>query len=107
MPVIIIQNLRNKTIDFLNQNLTLLDILHGEGVDWMHSCGGKGNCTSCKFKIIRGGEYLNDKTFSEITFEKQNLLGSDERLACQVKVNSDLIIMAPNEFKLPHINYSD
>ena len=107
MPVIVIQNLRNKKIEFSDRNLTILKILHDSGVDWMHSCGGKGNCTSCKVQVLKGAQNLNQITVPEKDYLKMRLLKKHERLACQCKAKSNLIIRAPEEFKLSHIKYSE
>ena len=107
MPEIVIQNLSNKKIVFSDSNSTILKILHNAGVDWMHSCGGKGNCTSCKVQVLEGTQSLSQMTFPENDYLKMKQLGKDERLACQCKANADLVIRAPEEFKLSHIKYSE
>ena len=105
MPDITVANLKNKTIHCENKRERLLDVLLKE-TDWMHACGGKGRCTTCKVKIISGMEGLNDRTVNEERFFNLNKLRKDERLSCQVTVESNLLIEVPKETQLPHINYS-
>ncbi len=105
MPQIIIANLKSKSIQFQNKRERLLDILLKE-TDWMHACGGKGRCTTCKAKIISGKEALSDLTVNELRFVNLNKLHENERLACQVIVEDDVTIEVPKETQLPHLNYT-
>lgn len=105
MPTITIENLASKTIECEGNSEKLLHILL-KHTDWMHACGGKGNCTSCKAIIKRGMEHLGAHTHAELKYLKLNKLRSDERLCCQVEVKGDLVIAVAEEFKLPHLNYS-
>ena len=58
MPKIIIRNLDNKLIEVNDGNQTILDAIHGAQIDWMHSCGGNGRCTTCKMIIHAGQDTL-------------------------------------------------
>lgn len=106
MSKITIRNLNNKEALSHNNLKTVLNIIHDNHIDWMHACGGKGRCTTCKLKVIDG-----DQNFSELsTFEKkltiQDLLTKNERLACQCTIHGDIAIEVPDENKLPHLTYS-
>jgi len=105
MPTITIENLASKTIECEGNSEKLLHILLAH-TDWMHACGGKGNCTSCKAIVRRGMEHLGERSPAEIKFIKLNKLQSDERLCCQVMVMGDVVIAVANEFKLPHLKYT-
>jgi ferredoxin, 2Fe-2S len=85
----------------------VLSVLQSGHVDWLQSCGGKGKCVTCKFRVIRGVENLDGLTPSEIYYRNQTLLDSDERLACQASVFGDVELEVPEECKMPHISYSD
>lgn len=104
MPEIIIANLQSKTIHSEKKSERLLDVLLRE-TDWMHACGGKGRCTTCKARIIEGMESLSPKNNNEKRFFKLNKLRADERLACQVSLVGDLKIEVPKETQLPHLTY--
>ena len=107
MASIVIRNLNEKIIQNPNLAKPLLWIFLENGMDWMHACGGKGRCTTCKAIILKGGENLIPKSAAEIRYESQNQLAANERLCCQAKlVGDDLEIQVPEESKLPHIQYS-
>lgn len=105
MPKITIANLQSKSIHCENKREKLLDILL-EATDWMHACGGKGRCTTCKAKILSGFENMSERTETEEEYLKLNKLRIDERLACQVYVEGDIEIEVPKETQLPHVVYS-
>jgi len=106
MPTITIKNLDNKSICYKDTNQTILSVLHENNIDWMHACGAKGRCTTCKMIVHKGLAEMN----KESTFEKQyRTIGQlllNERLTCQSQATEDLIISVPESSKMPHINYS-
>ncbi len=104
MPTIVIDNLQSKRIIAKDKSERLLDILLAE-MDWMHACGGKGKCTTCKAKILEGRENLTEHTPAELQYQKLNRLGADERLTCQVCVLGDVKIAVTKEYQLPHLKY--
>ncbi len=104
MPEITIANLKNKTIRSQKKGERLLDIVLAE-TDWMHACGGKGRCTTCKAKILSGLATLPPRNAHEERFFKMNKLRDDERLVCQLEPDTDLVIEVPRETQLPHLNY--
>lgn len=106
MAQIIIKNLYNKVIVVSNNSQTVLDSIHEHYIDWMHSCGKKGNCTTCKMLILEGAENLSQPSRNEMNFMKLKRLSSNERLACQCFVNGDIIVEVPAIYKLPHVQYS-
>ncbi len=106
MPAVIIANLQSKTIHCEDKRERLLDILLS-ATDWMHACGGKGRCTSCRAKIVSGMENLTEKTRSEEQYLKMNKLQKDERLTCQVHLSGDVEVVVPRETQLPHLTYSE
>ncbi len=106
MALIVIQNLEEKTIQVQDFSKTLLRHLQDQQIDWMQACGGKGRCTTCTVRILRGLENLEPKTKAEINYEMQGLLQINERLACQVKIKGDVLVAVPDQYKLPHVKYS-
>lgn len=107
MAKIQIENLFRKTLEVSDQNKTILQHFHDNHIDWMHACGAKGRCTTCKIEVKAGLESLGQLSEAEKKYFQQNLLKSNERLSCQVKISGDVIVCAPHEYKLPHIHYSD
>jgi ferredoxin, 2Fe-2S len=104
---IVIKNLPGKIVRFHPIGQTVLQVLQDNGIDWMHSCGAKGRCTTCKFRIIQGSDNLSSLTSAERRYRDQKLLAGDERLACQARTVGDVELEVPDESKLPHISYSD
>jgi len=106
MPTIKIVNLQGKTIHCEDKREKLLDILLAE-TDWMHACGGKGRCTTCKAHVLSGMEHLSPPTRQEMQYMKLNKLQKEERLTCQVFLNGDITIRIPKETQLPHLTYTE
>ncbi len=106
MPKITIRNLNNKEVSSLNNSQTILNIIQESGIDWMHACGGKGRCTTCKARVLLGIEHLGDRSKFEEKLINLNVLAADERLCCQCILKGDVTIEVPNENKLPHLKYS-
>lgn len=107
MVKIVIENLGRKELEVNNSSKTVLNHLHEHYLDWMHACGAKGRCTTCKMVVIDGAEHLNEFTKAELKYIDRGELGQNERLACQAIASGDIIIRVPRAGKLPHINYSD
>ncbi|MEY3565969.1 MAG: hypothetical protein RJA23_2139, partial [Bacteroidota bacterium] len=40
-----IQNLGNRSIETENTESKVIELIHENGIDWMHACGKKGRCT--------------------------------------------------------------
>jgi ferredoxin, 2Fe-2S len=106
MVKIVIENMAGKEV-IGKAGSSALRLLHENGVDWMHACGGKGRCTTCKMIVIMGAEALGPLTDTEKRYRTKNELGFTERLACQAKVTAVCHIQVPEEYKLPHLTYTD
>jgi ferredoxin, 2Fe-2S len=106
MARIVIANWQEKTWEVHDLSKTLLRHFHDRHLDWMHSCGGKGRCTTCKAIIITGSQNFQPVTAAELSYRQQGLLKDTERLACQAKISGDIVIAVPEEYKLPHIRYA-
>lgn len=108
MPKIVIKNLDNKVISFNETSKTILATLHDNFIDWMHACGGKGRCTTCKAVVEKGMENLTPLTVHEERFKAMKALKENERLTCQCVVEkNEVLIKVPESGKLPHMTYSD
>lgn len=102
-----IANLFEKTIETTQFAKPLLKHFQENGLDWMHACGGKGRCTTCKVIIRAGQENVGPLTPAEKRYAREGALKSGERLACQVRITGDVCIAVPREYQLPHVRYSD
>jgi 2Fe-2S ferredoxin len=108
MPKIVIENLFNLTIDLPPSTSKVIEIIHESGMDWMHACGKKGRCTTCKLIVLEGIENLSEMTDRELVFHIQGRLKSNERLACQVVLQKgDIKVRVAEPNKFPHISYSE
>lgn len=108
MPKIVIKNLDNKVITTNETAATVLSLLHNNFIDWMHACGGKGRCTTCKMIVLEGMENLAGPTRHEERFRDIGALKENERLTCQAILRQEqLVIRVPESSKLPHMSYSD
>ncbi len=108
MPEIVIENLFERKISSKKGNCKVIDLIHENGIDWMHACGKKGRCTSCKIILISGEENLSEVNEREQFYLKQGRLNSNERLSCQAELREGEIrvrVAAINKF--PHMEYSD
>jgi len=106
MVKIVIENLGKKELEVNNISKTVLNHIQDHFVDWMHACGAKGRCTTCKMEVLEGGEGLSGLTESELRYRQKGELLAHERLACQVSVSGNLVIRVPESGKLPHMTYS-
>ena len=107
MPVIIIENLHQTEIKTKQTDRKVIDLIHENYTDWMHACGKKGKCTTCKMIVLSGMENLSPKSAAEERFYQLGRLKADERLTCQTRLlKGSLNIMVAEEDKLPHISYS-
>lgn len=107
MAFIRIVNLFDKNLEVNDFSKPLLRHFHGAGIDWMHACGGKGRCTTCKVIIESGQEHLEPETSAETRYRNMGALSANERLSCQTRIKGDVSVRAPDEYKLPHVRYSD
>ncbi len=74
---------------------TLLDALYSNGIFIPSACGGKGTCGFCKVRVPEGaGPVLpTEKPFLTRGEQKRGT-----RLACQVKLKSDLVVTVRPEY---------
>ena len=85
---------------------TLLQALQAAGHDWMHACGAKGRCTTCRLAVVAGGEWLGPDTAAEARYRAAGRLLPHERLTCQVRLAEGLVRgRVPEATKLPHVRY--
>lgn len=106
MPKLTVQNLAQLQVK-IAPGQTLLKALQDLGHDWMHACGGKGRCTTCRIIVLQGMAHFGPLTEAEMRYSSRGRLKDNERLACQCTlVSGDAIGKVPEQTKLPHINYS-
>ena len=104
--LITIANLSEKVVPVSDPGKSVLHNLQHDGLDWMHACGGKGRCTTCKITILGGAENLSPFSEPEQRYRNLGALRDGERLTCQTRTTGDIRIAVPDASKLPHIAYS-
>jgi len=107
MPEIIIRSLENKVLKVEQPPKTLLWHIQQAYIDWMHTCGAKGRCTTCRVIVLDGSENFSQLTAAELKYAEKSLLKTNERLACQAEVMGDVQVAVPTDCRLPHVAYSD
>lgn len=107
MVKIVIENLAQKEVLSSGEVNSVLSLLQSNYIDWMHACGGKGRCTTCKMIVIEGGDQLGPLSGAELNYQKRGELAANERLACQTSLVGMCKIRVPEETKLPHVTYSN
>jgi ferredoxin, 2Fe-2S len=106
MPKLVVQNLADRQV-FVAEGQTLLKALQADGIDWMHACGGKGRCTTCRIIVRDGLQHFGPLTAAEIKYRSSGRLKDNERLTCQCTLeNGDAVGVVPNQTKLPHLTYT-
>lgn len=85
---------------------TIMDIARRNGIDIVASCGGSETCGKCKVRVEPAGlkpwrledrKYMNGLTSAERKFLTQFELLRSYRLACAVKVNTDVNVFVPKQ----------
>ena len=106
MAKLIVQNLGSLTVN-VSAPQTVLQAIQATGLDWMHACGAKGRCTTCRVEIISGMENLSSETAPELKYREAGRLKKTERLTCQITVMQDEVkVKVPKQVQLPHQKYN-
>jgi ferredoxin len=61
------------------------------GIDIMHRCGGNARCTTCRVQIVAGDPGPMAE-LEQTRLAREASLAPDIRLACQIRVESDLTV---------------
>ncbi|PJJ47775.1 2Fe-2S iron-sulfur cluster-binding protein [Hymenobacter chitinivorans] len=105
MPTLTVQNLPGAVVS-VPAGTTLLAALQAAGHDWMHACGAKGRCTTCRLEVMQGLELLSPPTDAELRYRAAGRLLPHERLTCQTRLpEGEVSGRVPEATKLPHLRY--
>lgn len=105
MPTLLVQNLPHGAIA-VPTGATLLAAIQAAGHDWLHACGARGRCTTCRLQVVRGGELLTPPTEPELRYQAAGRLLPSERLTCQTRITEGEVEgRVPEATKLPHVAY--
>jgi len=106
MALLTIQNLPDAIVEICDER-TLLAALQAAGHDWMHACGAKGRCTTCRVQVLAGLENLSPLTAAELRYRAAGRLQPNERLTCQARLPAGEVLgQVPEATKLPHVRYT-
>ncbi|WBA41687.1 2Fe-2S iron-sulfur cluster-binding protein [Hymenobacter canadensis] len=107
MPTLTVQNMPAASAVPVPTGTTLLAALQAAGHDWMHACGAKGRCTTCRLLVTSGLEALTPPTAAELRYRAAGRLLETERLTCQAQLPEGHITgRVPAALQLPHVQYS-
>ncbi|MBG8554242.1 2Fe-2S iron-sulfur cluster-binding protein [Hymenobacter guriensis] len=105
MPTLTVQNLPGATLE-VPAGATLLAAVQAAGYDWMHACGAKGRCTTCRIALTAGAEFLTPPTAPELRYQAAGRLLLQERLMCQTRLETGSVSgRVPRATMLPHQQY--
>ncbi|WP_210520617.1 2Fe-2S iron-sulfur cluster-binding protein [Hymenobacter terricola] len=106
MALLTIENLPGAAVK-VPAGSTLFAALQAAGHDWMHACGAKGRCTTCRLQVQAGAENLSPPSEAELRYRAAGRLLATERLACQARLpTGEVVGRVPEATKLPHVQYS-
>ena len=72
---------------------SVLEALRQHGIAHAAVCGGKARCTTCRVRVLSGGESLPVPSRREVLALARIGAPSEVRLACQLRPTADLAIM--------------
>ena len=80
----------NQKVATANGETSLLDVSIENKIPHLHECGGNGNCTTCRVRIIDGFQHVNPKTQIEKIASDSRKWDPSIRLACQCFPKGDM-----------------
>jgi 2Fe-2S ferredoxin len=105
MALLTIENLPGAAVE-VPAGATLLAALQAAGHDWMHACGAKGRCTTCRLQVSAGLANLSPLSDAELRYRAAGRLQETERLTCQARLPAGEVTgRVPEATKLPHVQY--
>ena len=107
MPTLLVQNLPAEPVS-APAGSTILAALQAAGHDWMHACGARGRCTTCRVEVLSGIDHLTPPTEPELRYRAAGRLLPAERLTCQARLllaTEAVVVRVPRPVQLPHVRY--
>ncbi len=71
---------------------TVLHAALEAGIPHIHTCQGKGRCSTCRVMVVEGLEHCPPRTEKEKDIAAQLGFSADIRLACQMQTTHDMIL---------------
>ncbi|MEM7105663.1 MAG: adenylate/guanylate cyclase domain-containing protein [Bacteroidota bacterium] len=82
----------NRNVVVQAPGATLLDVSIENQIPHLHECGGNGQCTTCRVRIIEGHQNLSKRTAVEKHTSHLRKWDPSIRLACQCSVKGDVTL---------------
>lgn len=76
------------------RGFSILEASRWAGIPHASVCGGRGRCSTCRVKILRGLDGLEPPTLAELTTLQRIAAAAGVRLACQVRPAGDVSVTA-------------
>lgn len=73
--------------------LTVLDASKRAAIPHASVCGGRGRCSTCRVRIVRGADALPVPALSEKAILTKLRVGANVRLACQLRPQKDITVL--------------
>lgn len=80
------------TLEDVAEGQTLLDASIHHRIPHLHQCGGRARCTTCRVQILDGLSNVSAPTATEQAVAAQRGWNEFTRLACQTRVQGDVVI---------------
>ena len=100
MPTVTVEGV--KSID-VEPGKKLVLAIEDAGIDILHRCGGNARCTTCRVQVL-SGEVPEMGGMEQARLARDESLGPDIRLSCQIRVAADVtvrVISTATETGLP------
>lgn len=82
----------DRTIEVQDPLKTILDISIENKIPHLHECGGNGQCTTCRIRVLDGINSVTKPTHKEVEMARQRNWDPSIRLACQTRVRGEVSI---------------
>lgn len=82
----------NKEVISDKKENSILDISLSNQIPHLHECGGQGNCTTCRVRILDGVKNISKRSQKEKRLAEKRQWDPSIRLACQCKVKGNISI---------------
>lgn len=77
----------------VSRGTSILEASREAGIPHASVCGGRGRCSTCRVRIIEGGDHLPPPSEQEIRVLRRVNAGANVRLACQTRPSHDLSLV--------------
>jgi ferredoxin len=88
MPTVSVEGEKSFAVD---PGKKLVLAIEDAGIDILHRCGGNARCTTCRVQVLAGDPGPMRELERERLAREEDL-GPDTRLSCQIRVEDDLIV---------------